>query len=417
MYRGYGRTGIWFIITVGNLLVVSLIGLTLRACRCFNIPVINYDHLLQAHSHFAFSGWGFMALFIVLGTAFRPEKIQSGKAYSGLFYALLLVSWGMLITFFIQGYGTVSIMFSTVYIIISYWFAFRFYNDIRRMDRTISLQFAKAALFFLVISTAGPLALGLVMAKGLKNTVLEMNLIYYYLHFQYNGWLIFGLFAVFFKWLENNDVAYSKSEARLFLRLMFWGCLPGYLLSVLWSNPPGIIYIIAGFGALLHLLALIPLYHIIKDGSEKLSEIFKPYAGKLGVFVLSVLSLKLILQFLSAFPFIVRWAIVSRALVIGYLHLVLLGIVTLSLFIFSFQEHLLTLNHTTLRGLRLFISGFLITEVLLFGEALLNTRNTTIPNFNLWMFYSSILLLFGVFRVLGGNSSNLFFKNKEHDNS
>ena len=403
MYRGYSRTRIWFFITVTNLLVVALLGLSLRACRCFDIPVINYDHLLQAHSHFAFSGWGFMALLIVLCTAFLPEKIQSDKAYSRLFYALLFVSWGMLIAFFIQGYGVVSIIFSTVYIIISYWFAFRFYKDIKRMDRTVSLQFARAALFFLVVSTAGPLSLGLVMAQGGNNSVLEMNLIYYYLHFQYNGWFIFGLFAVFFKRLENNGISYSPPKARLFFRLLFWGCLPGYLLSVLWSNPPGIIYIIAGSGALLHLLALIPLYHIIKHNKEKLSEILEPCTKAIGVLILSVFSLKSIIQFLGAFPSIVRWTIISRILVIGYLHFVLLGIVTLSLFLFSIQENLLVLNNTVLIGLNIFIAGFIVTEILLFSEALLNINNIRIPQFNLWMLYVTILLPFGAILLLGGN--------------
>jgi hypothetical protein len=405
MYRGYGRTRIWFIITVSNLLLVSLLGLTLRACRCFDIPVINYDHLLQAHSHFAFSGWGFMALFIVLCTAFLPEKIQSDKAYSGLFYALLLVSWGMLVAFFIQGYGVVSIIFSTLYIIISYWFAFRFYKDIKRMDRTVSLQFAKAALFFLVISTAGPLSLGFIMAGGGNNTVPEMNLIYYYLHFQYNGWFIFGLFAVFFKWLENNGISYSPSKARLFFRLMFWGCFPGYLLSVLWSTSQGIIYIIAGLGAWLHLLALIPLYLIIKHDRGKLSETLESCTKTLGAFILSVFSLKIIMQFLGAFPSIVRWTIISRILIIGYLHLVLLGIVTFSLFLFSIQEKLLVLNNTTRNGLSLFISGFIVTEVLLFSEALLNINNMRIPQFSLWIFYATILLPFGAILILGGNST------------
>lgn len=166
MYRGYGRTRIWLIITAGNLLVVSLLGLTLRARRCFETPVISYDQLLQAHSHFAFSGWGFMTLFIILCAAFLPGKIQSEKAYSSLFLHFTSCFLGNADRFSCPGLWSSFQHIFYIYIIISYCFAFRFYKDIESMDRTVSLQFAKAVLFFLVISTAGPLSLGFIMAGG-----------------------------------------------------------------------------------------------------------------------------------------------------------------------------------------------------------------------------------------------------------
>lgn len=406
--REKDRIKVWFIVAVSNLLVVSLLGLSLRACQNFTIHGIKYGNLLHAHSHFAFSGWGFMALFIALTSTFLPKEIYSKKVYSRIFSALLIISWGMLISFFAQGYGTISIIFSVLYIIISYWFAFCFYQEIKTINRTISFGFARAALFFLVISTIGPLALGPVMAGGRNNTVLETNLIYYYLHFQYNGWLLFGLLAVFFKWLENNRMAYSPSRARLFFRLMFWGCLPGYLLSVLWSKPPGLIYVIAGLGAMMHLLALLPLHSIIKRDKEKILNLLNPVIRNIGIFVLLDFLLKLVLQLLSAFPPVVRWTIQSRIMVIGYLHLVFLGIVTLFLLLFFLQERISGLNKTVLYGLYIFLSGFLITEMLLFAESFLNINATYIPHFKLWMFYSTISLPIGILFILGGNFIVMF---------
>jgi hypothetical protein len=414
MRQGYFKIKGWFIITLSNLLVVSLLGLTLRACHCFDIHKIKYGNLLHAHSHFAFSAWGFMALFIALCSAFLPEKFHSEKIYSRIFYASFIISWGMLVSFFIQGYGIVSIAFSVLYIVVSYWFALHFYSELKKMEQTVSIKFAKASLFFLVISTIGPLAMGPIMTKGINDTVLEMNLVYYYLHFQYNGWFIFGLLAVFFKWLENNRIFYSQSEAKLFFRLMFWGCIPCYLLSVLWSKPVGIIYIIAGSAALIHLLALIPLCHILKREKCAASDILNNNVRKLGAVVFAAFSLKMILQFLSAFPLMVGWTVKFRILVIGYLHLVLLGIVTLSLLSFFIQEKISALNKATLSGLRIFFSGFLITEVLLFSESLLNIDAAYIPYFNLWMFYSTILLPLGAMLILVGNLSDIYFSNKRY---
>jgi hypothetical protein len=355
-----------------------------------------------------------MGLLVVLCGAFLPEKIHSKKVYSSIFYALLIVSWGMLIAFSIQGYGAVYIIFSILYIMISYWFAFYFYKEIKMADRTTSIKFAKASLLFLVISMVGPLALGPVMANEGNNTAWEMNLIYYFLHFQYNGWLIFGLLAVFFKWLEINKILYSEAKSKLFFWLMFGGCFPGYLLSVLWGNPAAIIYIIAGLGAFMHLLALTQLCDILKSNKKRIFNILHPYTRKLATIVFLAFCLKLFLQFLGVLPLIVRWTTAYRVLVIGYLHLVLLGIVTLSLFSVFIQKNILGLNKITLCGIGMFIWGFLLTEVLLFTEALLNISNTYIPNFNFWMFYATILLPIGATLMLRGHLTVMYISNKRY---
>ncbi len=47
----------WLQISFLNLLIVSLLGVTLRYKIAFSFPYLDQKHLLHGHSHFAFAGW------------------------------------------------------------------------------------------------------------------------------------------------------------------------------------------------------------------------------------------------------------------------------------------------------------------------------------------------------------------------
>ena len=59
----------WIGITLINLSIVAILGFTLRSKILFNIPFLDFKHVLHAHSHFAFGGWVSLALFVLLSTA------------------------------------------------------------------------------------------------------------------------------------------------------------------------------------------------------------------------------------------------------------------------------------------------------------------------------------------------------------
>ena len=56
----------WCRISLFNLLVLSLIGVTLRYKIAYYFPYIDQKHLLHGHSHFAFAGWVSMALMVLM---------------------------------------------------------------------------------------------------------------------------------------------------------------------------------------------------------------------------------------------------------------------------------------------------------------------------------------------------------------
>lgn len=398
-----------------NLFIVASAGLLLRFFFIYPIPRFNFQYVLHAHSHFAFSGWGFIALFIAFHDAFIPLQAKERKAYKRIFILGLVAAYGMLFSFPFDGYAFVSISFSTLYILVSYWFGWRFYKDAKTIrEHPVSMRFARTAIFFLVISSIGPFAMGPVMSAGKAGTPLYYNAIYFYLHFQYNGWFIFGIFALFFKWMEQKNISFHPGKALWFYRLMLWSSVLTFLLSILWSKPGSIFYYIGGLGGMLQVLAILPLWRSIRPCKSRLLIEIHPINKMTGIFITIFLVLKLLLQSFSAFPWVVQWTLTARSLVIGYLHLVLLGIFTLFLLAWFFQKGFLVINKLTYYGLLAFLAGILLTELFLFAQSMMILNGSFIPQFNQWMFMLTILLPAGSGLLFLGNLCATLFNRRTY---
>ncbi len=373
---------------------------------------------MEGHSHFAFGGWGFMILFFCFYHAFLNKDRINNRIYSCLFYGAFFSVWGMLISFPFRGYAGISTAFSTLYIWVTYWFAFRFYRDIKGEKTSFSLKLAKAALFLLVFSSIGPYTMGVIMALGHGSDPRAINAIYFYLHLQYNGWFIFGILALLFKWMEQHKIRFSLKKAKLFYNLLFWSCFPAYLLSVLWSKPGEYVFILAGIAGLVQLLAVIPLFQILNQERKAMKAHLNPVIYRIGILFFIVYTLKYIFQLSGAIPEVVSWTVANRNLVIAYLHLVFLGVFTIFMLSYVLQEQLVPLNKWSTAGLLTFLAGFILTEGLLFGQAGLRLLHIYIPSFGSWMFYTTLPLLLGVviiWAVLLSPSSS--YKEKERTKS
>ena len=197
---------IWLKICLFNLLIVALLGTTLRYKIIFPLPWIDQKHLLHSHSHFAFTGW-ISQLLLVLMVHFLDQQKQNNtfRKYNRLLLLNLISAYGMLISFFLQGYGPVSIGFSTLSILVSYYFAYRFWLDSSSIGiNKITLLFFKASLIFNILSSAGAFALAFMMANKIVQQNWYLAAQYFFLHFQYNGWFFFACMGFASeKWLRN----------------------------------------------------------------------------------------------------------------------------------------------------------------------------------------------------------------------
>src|SRR5699024_8001397 len=76
----------------------------------------------------------------------------------------------------------------------------------------LSSLFLQGAIVSLILSTFGPFLLGILAGNGLKDSVYFDMSIYFYLHFQYNGWLYFSLIGLFIWILYNKNILMVRTQ-------------------------------------------------------------------------------------------------------------------------------------------------------------------------------------------------------------
>ena len=137
----------------------------------FSNLFLNYQNLLHAHSHVAFQGWVYTALFLLISQLYLDKELIKKGKYRIQFLLTILVIIGILSSFLIQGYAFFSILFSSLFQVLNYWFAYRFLKDVSKSEKakkhTFSLKFIKISFWMLILSTIGPWLVGFLSAKDL----------------------------------------------------------------------------------------------------------------------------------------------------------------------------------------------------------------------------------------------------------
>jgi len=342
------------------LFIAASLGIILRLFPIANINA-TYRYIIHTHSHVALLGWVYVALTTII-YHFGIDKNKK-KKYTIIFWSTQITIIGMLLTFPFIGYALYSIIFSTLFIICSYWFYF-FFKKNHSFDTTkISYKFISTALLFMLFSSIGPWALGIIMNTLGATSHWYKNAIYFYLHFQYNGWFIFCLIGIFFFILEKKKIEFSESKATLFYRLLTLSCIFTLFLSFLWIKPTTIIYVFAAIGAILQLISFRLFYTLIKNLKNKLVSIFGKFNFKILQFILILFLIKISMQALSNLPYFSKITYTYLDFVIGYLHLTFLGIVTLTILVFLNNFKIILLPKI---WIRIYLLGFITSEILIF---------------------------------------------------
>src|ERR1700758_2810224 len=99
----------WTVLCLFNFCLVAILGVLLRYKIAFSLPMLNYNFILEAHSHFAFSGWISTALFTAMVYMLSNSGYRVGKSYVFQFRLAQTASFGMLLGFSLEGYGRLSI--------------------------------------------------------------------------------------------------------------------------------------------------------------------------------------------------------------------------------------------------------------------------------------------------------------------
>lgn len=348
---------LYFIITI-------LLGLSLRVSYIADV-FFNIRHVTHSHSHIGLLGWIYTILSSLICQYFLRETDR--KPYFILFLCTQFCILGMLFSFPFGGYFLYSIIFSSLFIICTYCFSIFFlkrskkYNFIRfsisksvdtEHDKPLSLRFVHWGIYFLILSSIGIWLLPVAIVKAGKGSDWYNSALYFFLHFQYNGWFLAVLFGLLVGEIEHNSLLNSKRLKGALYNFVI-GTIGSVTLSwVGFFNEP-ILYIIGNISGFLLLASIFELYRAYM-------QLEKP-AFLMQMFLLLCM-LKTIFMFLGSFPWIAEVVLPNREFVISYLHFTFLGVIGFG--VLHFLEKNLHI-HFPYWSLSLYTTAFVGSEILI----------------------------------------------------
>lgn len=390
----------WLKISLINLLIVASLGVLMRYKIGFDFPYFSQKNIQHAHSHFAFAGWITHTLYLLMiHFVLKQNSLLQTKNYKRIIIANLICSYGMLFSFSYQNYSPLSIVFSTITIIIACFFTYFYFKDLKKINNSNpSKPWFKAALWFNIISSVGTFYLAYMMATLNFNESWYLASIYFYLHFQYNGFFIFSCLGLFFS--ECHEIFPQFKYDKVFFKLFYMSFVPAYFLSTLWAKLPFWLYIIVVIAAFTQVFAWVKIVKSIntalKLGDVRLNK-FQTY---LFLFVGIAFTIKLILQLGSTIPAVSNLAFGFRPIVIAYLHLVLLAVISIFILSFLYNFELILVNKQTTFAFSVFLIGVFLNELVLGIQGVAAFSYIVVKYVNETLFGISLILLLGTILIV-----------------
>jgi len=402
----------WIKISIFNFTLLALLGSILRYKIAFSLPFIDQKHLLHAHSHFAFAGWVSQILMCLFLYALKKDTIEwenKIKKFEKIFFLNLITAYGMLISFAIQGYALYSIIFSTASIFVSYWFAVSVLPLIKESNiHPITKKYFYASLLFNVLSSIGPFSLAFMMVSHMANQDYLLGAVFYYLHFQYNGWFLFVIFGTL-----NEQIAQHTDnfEFKRNFNVLLIAAIMTLFLSVPWIDKQNMLGIVIFAIVIMQFLVFISFLRNTTEGNGPPLLLNNKIKIPLKRIVTFAILIKGILQVLILVPSLDQYAFGLRPVIIAYLHLVLIGVVSFYIFHYLIRERILLMSKNLNKGLLIFLFGFILNEIVLVLQGLSWLNIVGLPLTNETLFLAAILMFVGLIVV----TTSILKKDKNRD--
>lgn len=394
----------WLLVCFFNFFIASLMGLLLRLMYVVPFEGLNFQFLMHGHSHVAMLGWVYLMLYRLIIHFFVSTEVQQKPIFNRLFWITEVAVIGMMLDFPAQGYAFVSILFSTLHIFCSYYFVYLIWKE-AKTNSLAEKKMLRTALIFMVLSTFGVWCLGPAVGLLGKASAFYQICIQFFLHFQFNGWFLFAVLALFFKQFK---LKIDDKQFRSCFTLFVVATILTLALPVSWylSNP--IFYWINAIGVVLQLITTVLFIQLIRPQFHSFLSTLSVLEKTVYRFTLFSLVLKIGIQLVVLVPELAHVSHEIRNFVVGYIHLTMLGIITGFLFGLALQNNFLNSKNRTVKwGIPLFLLGFVATEILLFLQGIwLLLGKGSFPNYYLILFIASIPLSLGLLSITG----SLFFK-------
>ena len=394
-------------ITVFNLFLVSFLGVIMRYKIAFYFPFLEQKNIQEAHSHFAFYGWITSAIYLFI---YKILKENISKEKLSRFYITIIInlfaSYGMLFSFLYGGYYWLSIAFSSIALFSSFSILIIYYKNYKKLA-TLSRIWFLGGLFFFFFSSLGVFNLSFMKVTHHISQDLYLASTYFYLHFQYNGFFIFSCIGLFINTLENIGTKLNSSEIYLNFWLLFFSCVLGFGLSILWLELPIWLYLIIVWASLLQVLVSVRIFFWVKKNWMLILEKLTPLERFILFFVGVAFFAKVLLQLASTIPVVSQFAFGFRNIVIAYLHLVLLMCITSFLILKLLISKIFRLNKIFILGIKLFLLGMFLNELVLGINGILSIKYISLPYSQYFLLGISVLIMRSLFIILISSKKNI----------
>jgi len=297
-------------------------------------PGLGLVNIRHAHSHLMYFGWVTPALMVLISC--RLPAI-TGRQLSSWFRRVitLTISLALLayLAFFLYGYQPaqiggwqipLSVFAATGNVLAWYAFVYLYFRDTWKAQRTRPLRFWDASLVFLILASMGAWGIAIIDRLHIDNPFWPQAMTQLFLDMFSEGWFVLATLGLAYSIHPIPTGGGKKAKiAGWGEQLIVIGLPVVFLLALPVSLVPGGIRALAAAGGLLvtagSLLSVAGLWSHVPRG----------LAG--WRLPLALLALKAVVGLAMLLPVSARWA-QQNTLRILYLHLLLLGFVSLGLF-------------------------------------------------------------------------------------
>ena len=372
----------------------------MRSKIIFDLPWIDYNRLVDTHGHFAFAGWATMVL-LTLMVYELPGELYAKKIYQILLFGVFICSWATLFTSPFEKFKTISEYISFLHILITYIFTWVFIKDFLKTEasRTVKLL-SVSSLLCLVLSSAGSIMLAYLFAIKSLNAILYRDALFGYLHLQYNGFFSLAVFSLIYNKIASNTDWKARRALHWFAQLLCVSIIPTMFLTFLWHATTFWVRIVSGFGSLC-LLSSFVWFVIAAPLLMKEFKMVKRPIRYMIVLSIAAFLIKILMQSLTFIDSINILVFGNRPMIMGFLHLVFLGFVTLFVMTYFTQRGYLDVKLKFTRfALMVFTCAIVLNEILLMLQGIGNIFIASSPLFPWYLWGAGLLLLSGALLIV-----------------
>jgi hypothetical protein len=349
-------------LSILSFLIAALTGFIYRVGMLYPLPgsmdLVNIRH---AHSHLMFFNWvspPIMVWIVSVLAGLKPDL--SHKAFKNCLYTMVGLGFLSYPFFLLYGYRSVSIgqaelpiaaIISGLIMITWYWFAWIYYQNRTANSSDLSLSLFDGALTALLISSLGAWGVSVFQFSGIHNPLFSSALTHFLLAVFTEGWALLGVLGIIWNYMELRSLSIPTG---LLWQPILIGSMLIFPFSLTQSLVTPIMLLSAKVGLGLIILSfLLHIYKFLKS---------KKFTGFVWITILSLIGVKILFQAIAILPTDL-WP-GEHGLRILYLHLLLLGIVSISIFrVFSFRVHstgvqIFTVTSVLVIGSLFLISGY-----------------------------------------------------------